>query len=82
MPRYSVEQRDAIIRDLLAGMTTAELHEIHGCSASTIQQICREFGVPRPKGRPSKRRQPRDEFALTGGSWVLDRRTRVLRWVA
>jgi AcrR family transcriptional regulator len=48
------EIKDDIIKYYAAGATYAELGREYGFSQATVGKICREAGVNRRMGRPSK----------------------------
>lgn len=75
---FSPEQREAILRDVISGMTTAEVCRAHGCSSTLVRQVCLEHGIARRRGRRGKDWRPFEDVALTGGAWVLDPRRRVM----
>ena len=74
--------RDRIIADYAAGMPGTKLAEKYGIGQASVYRIVK-VSVPPPKRLTRKdrsRMRREEEFALTGGRWVLDPVRRIQRW--
>ena len=80
----------AVVADIRAGLPYAGIATRHGIFIGTVQQVALRNNLRRHKPAQVRTRvtdewsypEPTDADGLPEGDWVLDRRARIVRWVA